>query len=347
MIVKDEANVIARSVGCALKVADEVIVVDTGSSDDSKNIASSLGAKVYDFVWCDDFSAARNYSFSLASGDYIMWLDADDVIEDGDAAKIVNLTAEGGFDVAMLLYLSGGLKYYRERILRRSMGFEWEGAVHEVITPRGVVKYSDAAITHKKCRAGDPLRNLFIYQKQIARGISLDERQKFYYGRELFYNGMYRQAAAVLEEFLNGSGWVVNKAEACRTLHFCYKNLGENSAASNALVRAFLYLTPRAQDCCMLAAEFADRGEYGCAEYWYRRALDTPESDLDGGFVAEGYSDFIPFLGMTVVCDRRGDYAAARYWNERAGALRPLDPSYLHNRQYLSNMPGGQNGEDK
>ena len=79
MIVRDEAQVIARSVNCALSVADEVIVVDTGSADDTRKIALSLGAKVYDFEWTDDFSAARNFSFSLASGDYIMWLDADDV----------------------------------------------------------------------------------------------------------------------------------------------------------------------------------------------------------------------------------------------------------------------------
>ena len=72
MIVKDEEDVIARSINCALTVADEVIVVDTGSSDGSKKIAADLGAKVYDFEWCDDFSAARNYSFSLASGDYVM-----------------------------------------------------------------------------------------------------------------------------------------------------------------------------------------------------------------------------------------------------------------------------------
>ena len=110
MIVRDEEDVLARSIACALAVADEVKVVDTGSADGSAAIARAAGAKVYDFEWRDDFSAARNYSFSLASGEYIMWLDADDVIECEDAEQIRRLVAEGGFDVAMLGYRSGDLE---------------------------------------------------------------------------------------------------------------------------------------------------------------------------------------------------------------------------------------------
>ena len=335
MIVKDESAVLSRCLACAARFADEIIVVDTGSADDSKDIASRLGARVYDFEWRDDFSAARNYSFSLASSDYIMWLDADDIVEESDACLIRALVEGGGFDVAMLKYVSGNLCYCRERILRRSMNFVWQGAVHEVISPRGKVVYSDAKIVHKKEKSGDSLRNLIIYQRQIARGISLDERQKFYYGRELFYNSMYRQAAAVLEEFLRGGGWVVNKAEACRTLYFCYKRTGENNRARASLTRAFLYLAPRAQDCCILASEFLDDGRLDCAEYWYRRALDAPERVEEGGFVDGDYSAFIPYIGLAVVCDKRGDYAAAHDWNERAGAIKPDDASYIHNKQYL------------
>lgn len=149
MIAKNESDVIARSVACAKTVADRVIVVDTGSSDDTKKIAEEAGAEVYDFEWCDDFSVARNFSFSLADGDFVMWLDADDVISESDAAQIKDIVSVGDFDVAMLIYKSGDLKYYRERILRRSMNFVWEGAVHEAITPRGQIKYFSAAIEHK------------------------------------------------------------------------------------------------------------------------------------------------------------------------------------------------------
>ena len=342
MIVKNECDVLARSINCAFLVADEVIVVDTGSVDCSRQTAIDCGAKVFDFEWNDDFSAARNYSFSLASGDFIMWLDADDIIEEPSARIIRELVAEGSFDVAMLRYVSGGLSYFRERILRRSMNFLWQGVVHEVIVPRGKIVSSDAQIVHKKMKAGDPLRNLFIYQKAIARGISLDERQKFYYGRELFYNGMYTQAIAVLQNFLEGDGWAVNKAEACRTLYYCYKNLGRRGEALRALVRAFVYLPPRAQDCCLLAAEYLADSSLDAAEYWYRRALDSPENVSEGGFVNVDYSGFVPSIGLVVVFDKKGDYAEAQKWNDRAGTFRPCDQAYLHNKKYLSSRLNGE-----
>ena len=341
MIVRNEQKVLARALACARKFADEIIVVDTGSSDDSKDIAAGFGAKVFDFEWADDFADARNYSFSLASGEYVMWLDADDVVDDASAAEIRRTVQSGGFDVAMLPYRSGAVTYMRERIMRRDMHFKWQGAVHEVIAPRGKVVYGNAVVTHKKMSGGDPLRNLFIYQKLIARGICLDERQKFYYGRELFYNAMYRQAVAVLEDFLNGDGWAVNKAEACRTLYMCHKNLGDGDAALTALVRAFVWMTPRAQDCCLLAAEFAERGDLDGGEYWYRRALDSPEKREDGGFVDESFATVVPMLGMAVICDRRGDYAAANEWNERAGAVSPGNASYLYNKNYLATKLNG------
>lgn len=335
MIVRDEAAVLARSIKCALSVADEVIVVDTGSADDSKTIASSLGAKVYDFEWDDDFSAARNYSFSLASSDYVMWLDADDVFDGEAADKIRKLVRSGGFDVAMLPYVSGNICYMRERILKRSLNFQWTGAVHEVITPRGKIVSSDARITHKKEGQGNPMRNLFIYQKLIARGVCLDERQKFYYARELYYNNMFRQAIAVFRHFLAGDGWVVNKAEACRMLYYCHMQTGEEEEAKTCLVRAFLYLPPTSQDCCILASGFLKSGDLDSAEYWYKLALNCADDLSRGAFVDGDYSGYIPYLGLAVVCDRRGDFSSANDYNERAGAFKPDGEAYLYNKKYF------------
>lgn len=342
MIAKNESDVIARSVACAKTVADRVIVVDTGSSDDTKKIAEEAGAEVYDFEWCDDFSAARNFSFSLADGDYVMWLDADDVISESDAAQIKDIVSVGDFDVAMLIYKSGDLKYYRERILRRSMNFVWEGVVHEAITPRGQIKYFSAAIEHKKLRPTDPLRNLLIYVKHISKGEYLDERQKFYFGRELYYNKMYSQAIAVLNDFLNSDGWAQNKAEACRVLYHCYIATGNKHAARLSIVRSFLYVPPRAMECCLLADIFLSGRDYNAAKYWYEAALACGENEMDGGFVDERYSGFVPCISLCVVYDRLGDYKTAFDWNERAGSFLPNDLSYINNKRYLSSKLNGE-----
>lgn len=67
---------------------DEIVIVDTGSSDATKEIAARYTDRIYDFEWIDDFSAARNYAFEQATGDYLLWLDADDVLLPADAAAL-------------------------------------------------------------------------------------------------------------------------------------------------------------------------------------------------------------------------------------------------------------------
>ena len=80
MIVRDAEAQIGQVLDDAAAVCDELVVVDTGSTDDTKMVAADHGAKVFDFEWIDDFSAARNYSFEQCTGQWILWLDADDRI---------------------------------------------------------------------------------------------------------------------------------------------------------------------------------------------------------------------------------------------------------------------------
>ena len=80
MIVKNEERVLGRCLESVQEIADEIIIVDTGSEDRTKEIAEKYHARVFEQEWQDDFSRARNYSFSQAEMDYCMWLDADDII---------------------------------------------------------------------------------------------------------------------------------------------------------------------------------------------------------------------------------------------------------------------------
>ena len=76
MIVKDEETVLPRCLESVQGLFDEIVVIDTGSTDQTREIARSFGAEVFDFQWRDDFSVARNFSFSKATGDYLFWMDA-------------------------------------------------------------------------------------------------------------------------------------------------------------------------------------------------------------------------------------------------------------------------------
>jgi tetratricopeptide (TPR) repeat protein len=80
IIVKNEAENLPRCLSSVQHVVDEMVVLDTGSSDRTIEIAKSFGAQVYSFEWCNDFSAARNESLKYVHGDWILVLDADEVL---------------------------------------------------------------------------------------------------------------------------------------------------------------------------------------------------------------------------------------------------------------------------
>ena len=197
MIVKNEEDVLARCLESAAGVVDEIIVVDTGSTDRTREVAARFTRQIYSFPWRDDFAAARNESFSHASMDYCMWLDADDVLLEEDQTSFLALkeSLDPSVSVVMAPYHTGfdesgrvTFSYYRERLIKNRAGMSWAGAVHEAVTPVGTVLYGDFAVTHRKTRPSDPDRNLRIYQTQLDAGKELEPRQQFYYGRELYYH---------------------------------------------------------------------------------------------------------------------------------------------------------------
>ena len=348
MIVKNEEAYLARALKSVAGLVDEIIIVDTGSTDRTREIASGFTSKVCSFPWKDDFSDARNYSFSQASMDYCMWMDADDILEEKEKDKFLQLkhTLSPDTDIVMMKYNTAfdeagnpSFSYFRERWIRNSTQYRWVGAVHEVIPPKGRIIYSDIAISHKKTGAGDPDRNLKIYRKMIAEGKSLDARQQYYYGRELYYHGLYREAVSVLEQFLlSAQGWVENKIEACSVCADCYYRLGEDESALTALLRSMSFDLPRAELCCEIGKYFLEHSSPHTAIYWYETALNVPKNNHCGGFILPDCHDYIPLLQLCVCYDKLGDRQRAKEYNERAGACKPYSRSYLYNKQYFASF---------
>ncbi len=159
MIVKNEEMHLARCLESVAELVDEIIIVDTGSTDRTVELAFRYTSKVYSHPWKDDFSDARNYSFSKASMDYCMWMDADDILEESDKDKFVQLkrSLSSDIDIVMMRYHTSfdeagkpSFSYFRERWIRNCAEYRWVGEVHEVIPPKGKMIYSDVAICHKK-----------------------------------------------------------------------------------------------------------------------------------------------------------------------------------------------------
>ena len=348
MIVKNEEDVLERCLRSIKSCVDEIIIVDTGSTDKTKDIALKYTSNVYDFKWIDDFSAARNFSFSKATGDYIMWLDAADIITPLNANKLLSLkiSCDPKTDIFMFKYNVAFDKnnnptftYYRERIIRNSPKYKWESPIHEVIPLVGNIVYNDISIEHKKMKLNPPKRNLNIFNKMIADGVKLDARQQFYYGRELFYNNYDNEAIKNLEEFLNRiDGWVENKIDACKLLGALYIKNGNAEKALNSLFNSFLYAEPRSNICCDIGKIFFDKKDYYNSIFWYELAANRTQNVNSNAFIEPDTFGYIPYMQLCVIYYRLGDFVKSNMYNEMAGQLKPNDANYLHNRNLFTNL---------
>jgi glycosyltransferase involved in cell wall biosynthesis len=161
LIVKNESAHLADCLESAAGLTDEVVVVDTGSTDDTRDIARRYGARVFDFPWCDDFAAARNESIRHATGDWILWLDADDRIPPRGRARLRELLAAlPNENVAYLMTVlcpgpDGGpmSQVPHARLFRRRPEIRWEHRIHEQIVRSiercgGRLQPTDIAIVH-------------------------------------------------------------------------------------------------------------------------------------------------------------------------------------------------------
>ncbi len=348
MIVKNEEMHIARCLDSVAGLVDEIIIVDTGSMDRTVEIVSEYTPKIYSYVWNDDFSEARNYSFSKASMDYCMWMDADDILEETEKVDFLKLkqSLPPDIDIVMMKYNTSfdeagkpSFSYFRERWIRNCGQYRWVGAVHEVIPPNGRVIYSNVAVSHKKIGGGDPDRNLNIYRKMIADGKNLEPRQQYYYGRELYYHEQYNEAISVLEQFLlSPEGWIENKIEACLVCASCYLRIGQEQSALTTLLRSMGFDRPRAELCCEIGKYFLEHGNFHNAIYWYETALNIPKNEYCGGFILPDCYDYVPLLQLCVCYDKLGNRQKAEEYNERAGRCKPYSKAYLYNKKYFESV---------
>ncbi len=349
MIVKNEEDVICRALENARAFADEIIIVDTGSSDGTRDKAQALADRVYSFDWTDDFSAARNYAVSKTTCDYWMWLDADDIVPPESARGIARLmrSVDPAVDVVMLPYVlerdpSGKpvFSYYRERIVKNRPDYFWRGRVHEAVGLHGKIKRAQYEIVHAKPRGRESgTRNLEIYKKMLKEGAALDPREKYYFARELFRNGEVRAAADTFADFLSEpDGFYVNKIDACIMLSRCYRRLGEDSRAYSPLFESFRYGLPTGEACCEIGLLLLAESDYSRAAYWFGLATKSKPDLESGAFVNADYYGFLPHVWLTVCYDRLGKLGAAYRHHCRARKLRPDHPSVIANQAYFESL---------
>lgn len=347
MIVKNEEDTLERCLSSVHDLVDEIIIIDTGSTDQTKEIAKKFTNRIYDFEWCDDFSKARNFSFSFATKDYILWLDADDFLKEHNRQQfqVLKNTLDSQVDVVLMKYemssnVDGSIRstFMRERLLKRSKNFKWQDPIHEYIDFKGKFQKSDVTITHQKIHA-ITRRNLDIFEKYIASGHDLSERNWFYYAKELFITGNLDQAIEYYEKFLNTKdGLISNYIDSCIDLATCYKVKGDSEKQLDALMKSFKFAAPRAEIICQIGYFYKDQEKYEEAIKWFEIAplIPVPQNTMSSvNHEAWGY---VPYMELVSCYYRLGDVNQAIRYNEEAANFKADDDKIVHNRVFLAQV---------
>lgn len=142
MIVKNEANMIDRCLNSVNGIVNEIIIVDTGSTDSTKEIGENHGARIYPYQWSNNFSEARNYGLSYATGDWILWLDADEELDETDKNNLPKILGDTKANILALPVLNyHGLTepvdkshlflIYQPRLFRNHLSIKFINRIHE------------------------------------------------------------------------------------------------------------------------------------------------------------------------------------------------------------------------
>jgi tetratricopeptide (TPR) repeat protein len=297
MIVKNEE---ANLPGCLASVADlvhEIIVVDTGSTDATKEVAARFGARVFDFPWIDDFAAARNEALRHATCDWILWLDADDRIDEPNRQMLRQLFAglpdqNIAFALRCISYASSEAGSATEvehvRLFRRHPQIRWQGRIHEQILPAverlgGAQWSANAAIHHFGYQ--DPVqrrrkleRDLRLLQIENAEHPD-DPLTLFHLGWTWNLLGNPHQALPILGRFLQvapPSMAVVRKGYILVVR--CLRDLGDRDQALT-FAQAGLSVFPGDDELCFHQGQILkERGDFAAAEACLRQLLEGPAS---------------------------------------------------------------------
>lgn len=337
MIVKNEEAVLARCLESITPLMDEIIIVDTGSTDRTKEIAARYNAKIYDYKWQDDFAAARNYCFSLASMEYIYSADADEVLDTENQERFALLKEAmlPEVELVQMKYLTKNdfntvlnfQEEYRPKLFRRLRTFSWIDPVHETVRLDPVVFDSDVEIIHlpQSLHSG---RDFQCFQKAFAKDGQLSPRLHSMYAKELLMTGTKEQFTESLPVFLHtmaqdtASQDMRREASCVLARHF---RLNGNVNEFFKLTLKDTAVNPCSEICCELGWYFQAADDYEEAALWFYNAAYETESILD-----VRTSGKLPLEGLCACYEHQGLHAQAEEYRRAAADWQlPRDISSL------------------
>ena len=333
MIVKNEEDILARCLDSLGNIPDEIIIVDTGSTDKTKEIAKKYTDKVYDFEWVDDFAAARNFSLEKAKCEYIYVADADEEIDEENLKRFAQLKEVllPEVEVVEMAYTNQHSftttenfdMEYRPKLFRRLRPFQFSDPIHEVLRTDPIVYRSNVVVQHNPT-SDHGGRDLTHLARLVAQGMRFSSRLEMMYARELMIAGEkedFDNAREYFEEVRanpNRPSEVLRRA-AC-VLSRCAA-LNKDGEMLLHYAAPELVGSPPAEICCALGDYYLEVKQIQQAADWYVAALSGAEPELIATAVGP-----LPMLGLANCYEQSGDAERAAHYREeaelwRAGAL--------------------------
>jgi glycosyltransferase involved in cell wall biosynthesis len=214
LIVKNEEAMLGRCLESIAGHVDEIVIVDTGSTDATKEIASRFTDRIFDFEWVKDFAAARQHAFGQATSDWVFWIDADDVVKGADSIRRVTEQAAPSLGLIYWKYVIAWdpygnvtCEYWRERCARGGKG-RWAGRIHETLMAEGGTLYSDHVIIEHHPEPGEDnlVRNVEIMELALKEEGN-QARLLFYLGRDYSTMGETDKAIDAFQRYVPLATW--------------------------------------------------------------------------------------------------------------------------------------------
>jgi glycosyltransferase involved in cell wall biosynthesis len=215
MIVKNEEQNLSRCLGSVKGKVDEIVIVDTGSTDNTKEIAKEYTDKIFDFEWCDDFAAARNFSINMAENDWVLILDADEVVNFFNKKNVNKFIAENEKVVGRIKRINtfedtNGKRRLFERVNRLfdRKHFKYEAIIHEQVVAINGENYDTVDIEITADHVGYEKEvinrtNKFNRNKELLKkAINLKNNDPYLYfqlGKTFFVEKIYEEAEVNFE----------------------------------------------------------------------------------------------------------------------------------------------------
>lgn len=293
MIVKNEEAVLRRCLDSLTDIADEIIIADTGSTDNTKNIALEYTCNVYDYKWTGDFAAARNFVASKATKEYIYTADADEYLDEENREKVKRLKSIllPEIEIVQMLYctppeLSTVYNYekeYRPKLYKRLREFTWIDPIHETLRIDPVVYDSEIEVQHRPVsnHAG---RDLDAFASMFKEGRKLSKKLHHMYAMELFRSGTdkdFCNAAGTFMFTMEQDGRSMDEVKEAMCVLARYYRIKNDIAGFFGYALKDSITEPCAEICCELGMYYESTGDYKEASIWYQNALSEPESILD------------------------------------------------------------------